>query len=111
MANDIQIVRTAFNTTEFGKVVDTSFNTFTQPVVQENLDTVEEFFRLYNKLYYAIDVTGPTDSHEYLIQKSSELANFDTFTEDIQPLLDEIAQLRQENLALNQQILTLQTGI
>lgn len=111
MANDIQIVKTVFSTVEFDKVVDTSFKTFTQPVPEEDLDTPEELFRLYEKLYYSIDVTGATDSHEYLVRKSSELLNFDTVTEDIQPLLDEIAQLREENLALNQQILTLETGI
>jgi hypothetical protein len=111
MANDIQIVKTVFNTVEFKKVVDTSFSTFVQPVPSEDSDTPDELFRLYEKLYYTIDVTGPVNSHEYLIQKSSELVNFDTITEDIQPLLDEIAQLRQENLTLNQQILTLQTGI
>jgi hypothetical protein len=111
MANDINIQKTVFSSVEFSKVVDTSFKTFTQPVVEEDLDTTEELFRLYEKLYYEIDVTGEADSHEYLVKKSSELLNFDKITEDIQPLLDEIAQLRQENLALNQQILTLETNL
>lgn len=111
MDNDIQVQRTVLSKTEFLKVVDNSFSTFTQPVVDTGLDTTEEFFRLYEELYYAIDVTGPTNSHEYLVTKSSELLNFDTITEDIQPLLDEIAQLRQENLGLNQQLLNLETNI
>lgn len=111
MANDVNIQKTVFSATEFTKVVDTTFKTFTQPVPAEDTDTVEEFFRLYEKLYYVIDITGETNSHEYLIKKSSELVTFDKVTEDIQPLLDEIAQLRQENLGLNQQILTLETKI
>lgn len=111
MANDLQIQKTVFSTVDFGKVVDSTFKTFTQPVPQDDPDTPEEFFRLYEKLFYVIDITGPTNSHEYLVQKSSELLNFDTVTEDIQPLLDEIAQLRQENLGLNQQILTLETNM
>ena len=111
MANDIQIQKTVFSATEFNKVVDNTFKTFTQPVPEEDPDTPEELFRLYEKLYYVIDVTGETDSHEYLVKKSSELLTFDKVTEDIQPLLDEIAQLREENLALNQQILTLETNI
>ena len=111
MANDITIQKTVFSATEFNKVVDTTFKTFTEPVPAEDTDTVEEFFRLYEKLYYVIDITGETNSHEYLIKKSSELVTFDKVTEDIQPLLDEIAQLRQENLGLNQQILTLETKI
>ena len=111
MANDIQIQKTVFNTTEFNRVVDTSFKTFTQPVPAQDTDTPDELFRLYEKLYYVIDVTGPINSHEYLVKKSSELLNFDAVTEDIQPLLDEIAQLRVDNLALNQQILALETNI
>jgi hypothetical protein len=111
MANDIQVQKTVFSNTEFGRVVGTTFNTFTQPDLGGDLDPTVEFFKLYEDLYYVIDVTGETDSHEYLVRRSSELLNFDTVTEDIQPLLDEIAELRQENLALNQQILDLETKV
>jgi len=108
MDSNIQIVKTVFSTDKFNKVVDTTFKTFTQPVPEEDTDTPEELFRLYEKLYYSINITGPTDSHEYLIKKSSELVNFDRVTEDIQPLLDEITQLREQNLSLNQQIIDLE---
>lgn len=111
MANDINIQKTVFSTTEFNKVVDTGFSTFIQPLPAQNRDTPEELFRLYNELYYTIDVMGDKNSHEYLVRKSSELLNFNATTQDIQPLLDEIAQLRQQNLDLNQQIVTIQTKI
>ena len=110
MANDIQIQKTVFNSTEFEKVVDRTFSTFIQPTVEEDTDTVEEFFRLYEKLYYDINVEGEENSHEYLIRKSSELVNFEKSTEEIQPLLDEIAQLREQLLQANQQILDLETA-
>lgn len=109
MANDIQVQKTVFNSTTFNKVVDTSFKTYVQPQAAAETDTAEELFRLYDRLYYDIDVTGETNSHEYLVKRSSELINFDTTTEDIQPLLDEIAQLREQLLSANQQILTLET--
>jgi hypothetical protein len=108
MANNVEIRKTVLGTDNFNKVIDNSFKTFTQPVPEEDPDTPEELFRLYEKLYYSIDVTGETDSHEYLIKKSSELVNFDRVTEDIQPLLDEIADLRGQNLALNQQLIDLE---
>ena len=111
MANEIKIQKTVFSNTEFGRVVDSTFSTFKQPNTEGGLDPTVEFFKLYEDLYYIIDVTGETDSHEYLVRRSSELLNFDTVTEDIQPLLDEIAELRQENLALNQQILDLETKV
>lgn len=53
---------------------------------------------------------GENNSHEYLVRKSSELINFEANTEEIQPLLDEIAQLRQQLLSANQQILDLETA-
>lgn len=108
MDSSISIVKTVFGTDEFNRVVDTSFKTFTQPVPEDDPDTPEELFRLYEKLYFSIDIIGETDSHEYLIKKSSELVTFDRVTEDIQPLLDEIADLREQNLALNQQLIDIE---
>jgi hypothetical protein len=110
MDNDVQIQKTVFNSTEFGKVVNRNFSTFTQPVPEEDTDTVDELFRLYEKLYFVIDIQGEVNSHEYLVRKSSELANFERSTEEIQPLLDEIAQLREQLLQANQQILDLETA-
>ena len=48
--SDIQIQKTVFNATDFSRVVDNTFRTFTQPVPEEDLDTTEELFRLYEKL-------------------------------------------------------------
>lgn len=110
MGNDIKIQKTVYNATELNKVVNRSFTTFTQPTVEEDTDTVDQLFRLYEKLYFEIDVTGEQNSHEYLIKKSSELVNFEANTEEIQPLLDEIAQLREQLLQANQQILDLETA-
>ena len=110
MDKSIEIKKTVFDNTNFTKVVDRSFNTFVLPPV-DNTDEVANFFRLYEDLYYVIDILGDIDSHQYIVKKSSELLNFDAVTQDIQPLLDEIAQLREENLALSQQILSLETGI
>jgi len=111
MANNIEIRKTVFSTTEFNKVIDTDFKTFTQPVPEEDTDTSEELFRLYEKLYYTIDVEGEENSHQYLVRKSSELLTFDKVTEDIQPLLDEISQLREQLLLANQQIIDLETNV
>ena len=111
MDNDIQIQKIVFNKDKFNKVVDTKFSTFVQPTTLSDTDTPEELFRLYDKLYYSIDIYGTTNSHEYLYTKSSELAAFDKNTEEIQPLLDEISQLRGQLLDANQQILALETKV
>ena len=100
----IRIQKEVYRSDQFNNLVDRQFTTFTKPVEEVDTDTVEEFFRLYDKLYYTIPIEGDENSHQYLLQKSSELTDFEKTTEDIQPLLDEIAQLRQQNLELNQQI-------
>jgi hypothetical protein len=100
----IRIQKEVYRSDQFNNLVDRQFSTFTKPTVEVDTDTVEEFFRLYDKLYYSIPLEGDNNSHQYLLQKSSELIDFEKTTDDIQPLLDEIAQLRQQNLELNQQI-------
>jgi len=102
MANEIKIQKTVFNKEQFGKVVDNSFKTFTQPVEEDTLLTIGEFFDQYRRLYYEIPVEGD-DSHTTLIEESSKLVDYEKDTEDIQPLLDEIAALREQNNLLVQQ--------
>lgn len=111
MANQIEIKKTVYNSEQFDRVVDRTFSTFVQPQEESNQDTSEELFRLYEKLYFEIDLEGETNSHQYLIKKSSELVNFERDTEEIQPLLDEITQLREQLLLANQQIIDLETTI
>ncbi len=89
---------------------DLEFKSFKDPVPEIDTDTIEELFRLYDLLYYNIPAEGDTNSHEYLLRMSSELADFDKNLEEIQPLLDEVAQLRQELLLANQQIIELENN-
>jgi len=109
MANEVKIQKTVFNSDDFKKVVDTEFKTFTQPEIIENVETVDELFRLYDKLFYSIPIEGP-NSHQYLVERSMELYKFEQTQEEIQPLLDEIADLRSRLLAANQEIITIQTN-
>ena len=81
--------------------------------VQEQLDTqptVEEFFSLYNQLFYEIPEFGEINSHEFLIQQSSEYINFEANQETIDKLQGEISILREELLDSQKQIVELETG-
>lgn len=108
MANSIQVQKTLYNKEEYNKVVDREFNFFIDPVNDALSINVEEFFVAYDNLYLEIPLQGSTNSHEYLIRRSSELVDYTKDTQDIEPLLDEIAQLRQQLLEANQQIFELQ---
>ena len=72
--------------------------------MQEDPDTVEELFRLYSKLYLEVPSTGEY-SHEYLVKESSKIYQPEGITNvDIDPLLAEVADLRQRLLEANEQI-------
>lgn len=105
MANEIRIQKKVYDPKTFNKVIDRNFKTFAQqpdPVLEP---TVEDFFILYEELFYEIPIEGEVNSHRYLVEKSSEIVNFEKDSEEIQPLLDEISILREQNLQLNQQLL------
>ena len=66
--------------------------------------TQEDFWRLYNKFFLVIPKEGEVNSHIYLIKESTEYINYAPDQEEIQALLDEIAELREENLGLYQDL-------
>lgn len=105
--SEIQIKRTVVSKQEFSKVVNKEFSTFTQEA-QGDLLTVEDFFVEYDRLFYDIPSEGETNSHTYLATRSGEQANLELITQDIQPLLDEIANLRERLLEANTTIASLQ---
>lgn len=108
MAEELKLGLTVLSKDTFNKVVDTSFRTFAPATATTDTDTVEELFRIFNKVFYSIPIYGPSNSLEALILKSKELyIEPDQPSPQIQPLLDEIAELRQRLLDANQQILSL----
>ena len=64
----------------------------------EEQPNIEEFFGLYNSLFYDIPALGETNSHQYLIRTSGEYINFNESQAEIEALQAEIAQLRSDLL-------------
>lgn len=113
MKENINFQKQVFNKETYEKVIDTSFKQLgTQTIQQQisNQPTVNDFFEMYNELFYDIPETGTINSHEYIIKKSSEYINFEANQEEIDALQNEIAQLRTELLDAQKQIIELQTG-
>ena len=105
----ISLTNTLYNKNQYQKVIDTSFtqlglaaptSSFVAPTI-----SVAEFFQNYQELFFSIPKFGNTNSHEYLIKTSTDYIgsnqSIDTTT---QALIEEITQLRQENLSLQQQL-------
>ena len=106
---EVLLGRQVFDKNKFNQTVDTEFTqlvsipdeTFFDP----SLATVEDFFTIYNNLFFDIPKEGETNSHTFLIKESSEYVGQDQIEENIQALLDEIAALREENLELRQDLI------
>jgi hypothetical protein len=103
--------RTVFKKDTYENTIDTSFSQVSTPTPPlEDTITVDEFFNLYDAIFYDIPSNGSTNSHEYLVKTSGDYINFEQQNEDIQALLDEITVLRQDLLAANEQIILLQSN-
>ena len=113
MSESVNFQKQVFSKEQYTKVIDTSFKELGVQTIQEQIviqPNVNEFFSLYNELFYNIPELGETNSHEYLIKKSSEYINFEANQEEIDALQAEIAQLRTDLLDAQRQIVELQTG-
>lgn len=111
MDKEIRFRKEVYNTEQYKKVINRSFTEFTDPEETEDTDTVQELFRLYEKLFFSIPLEGETNSHTYILRRSSELVDFEKTNEDIQPLLTEISDLRRNLLNANEQIIQLQNQL
>jgi hypothetical protein len=113
MSESVNFQKQVFSKEQYTKVIDTSFKELGVQTIQEQIviqPNVNEFFSLYNELFYDIPELGETNSHEYLIKTSSEYINFEANQEEITALQAEIAQLRIDLLDAQKQIVELQTG-
>jgi len=105
MEENIKLNKEVFNKTPYKKTIDTSFKELGVKTIQEQIDeqpTVQEFFDMYNTLFYQINELGPTNSHEFLIKTSQEYIGFEEENELIEALQNEISQLRTELLETQQ---------
>ena len=100
MSEQIPIEKQVFDKNTFGKVIDTQFSQLLNNQVAEETPTftIDDFFELYEQLFYQIPKEGDTNSHMYIIQKEADYLGIIINQDDIQALLDEITTLRQQVL-------------
>ena len=98
----VDLLKSVYNKIQYTKTIDTSFSEFGTTSIAEDLETqpsVEEFFALYNELFYDIPPNGNTNSHEFLVQQSGNYIGFESNLEEIEALQLEITQLRRDLLS------------
>lgn len=106
MDENIDLNKKVFSKRDYEKTINTSFTQLGVKTIQEQINeqpSVQEFFIMYNDLFYEINELGETNSHEYLIKSSSDYINFDENNEIIEALQTEITNLRIELLEAQQQ--------
>jgi hypothetical protein len=110
MAQKVTLTKQVYDKNQYQKVIDTSFTQLVQTTTASTgsaLPTVSQFFEYYNQLFFDIPKFGETNSHEYLIKTSQEyIGSTNVISDEVQALIAEITELRQENLDLQQQLLT-----
>jgi hypothetical protein len=97
--SQIPIEKTVYDKNDFSKVIDTQFSQLLNNQTEEiPTFTIDDFFTLYEDLFYQIPKEGDTNSHRYILEKEAEYLGVNINQEDIQALLDEITNLRQQVL-------------
>jgi hypothetical protein len=100
MRQQVNLTKNSFSKTQYPRVIDTEFSQLT-PAVTESVAvqdvSVDEFFLLYDKLFFDIPQRG-NNSHETLIQTSTEYIGYNPLTTEIEALQQEITELRRQLL-------------
>ena len=109
----IDLLKNVFNKIQYAKTINTSFTELGVTSIVEDLEqqpSVDQFFELYNSLFYDIPPNGETNSHEFLVRQSGEYINFERNVEEIEALQAEITQLRKDLLGSQIENIEIRTG-
>jgi hypothetical protein len=110
----VDLSKEVFDKSQYVQVIDTAFSQLGVASISASAEeqvSLEEFFGLYNDLFYDIPSYGETNSHEFLVKSSGEYINFDQIAEEILALQQEISSLREELLAEQIRTAELETGL
>jgi hypothetical protein len=109
MAQEVKFKKEFYTKESYNKTINTDFTEIGVSSIQEQViaqPTVQEFFDMYNDLFYQINEFGPTNSHEFIVKTSGEYINSSEDSVLVQALQNEIAQLREELLQTQTDALT-----
>lgn len=103
MPEELNLYREVFGQNTYRRVVNTEFTQLVDPTPTEPEEdiTIERFFELYEELFFQIPLTGELNSHEFLVNRSSEYIGGAVVTDNEKALIQEINSLRQQLLEAN----------
>ena len=94
--SQIPVQKTVFNKDTYERVINTQFKKILNSNVEEEQPsfTIEDFFQLYESLFFLIPKEGEINSHQYILSKEAEYLGVDINQDNVQALIDEITSLR-----------------
>ena len=98
--SQIPVQKTVYDKDIYGRVINTQFSQLiNQSTDEEQLSfSVDDFFELYDQVFYQIPKEGDTNSHQFILQREADYLGISVSQDDVQALLNEITSLRQQVL-------------
>jgi hypothetical protein len=96
--SQIPVQKTVFSKDQYSRVIDTQFSQFASQEEEALSFTIDDFFELYDQVFYQIPRDGESNSHQYILQREADYLGISLSQDDVQALLDEITSLRQQLL-------------
>ena len=103
MTQEVNLIKRVKGSNTYTSVVDTEFRELVT-IQQEEIAptvTVEQFFELYETLFFDIPVDGELNSHKYLVERSTQYLGSGLVDAEKQALIEEINSLRSQLLEIN----------
>lgn len=96
----IKLQKDTYQEDSYSNIIDKEFKEFdvNQDLTPLTRPTVEDFFKMYNELFYDIPKEGDAETHRALVDRSAQYLGLNVSTESIQALIDEVTSLRQQLL-------------
>ena len=109
MSKRLNLNRTLFDKSKYFKTIDTSFKELLPLSVEDDTSpiTIDEFFGAYDNLFFEIPKTG-LNSHNILIQRSSEYVGNEQTNEELDALYAEVTALREQLLETQKELSDIQ---
>ncbi len=109
MSNKVNLIKKVRGKNSYANAINSEFTELVSPEPVEiiQVPTVEEFFSMYEQLFFDIPPGGDINSHTYLITRSTEYVGGSVVDAEKAALIEEINSLRQQLLDINSAIFNL----
>ena len=107
--SEVKLIKEVYGSNTYSKAINTAFTELVSPEipVEQETATVEQFFQMYDQLFFDIPAEGDVNSHKYLVERSTQYLGGSIFDAEKAALVEEINSLRQQILDLGNTYMTI----